>query len=160
MDDNKLYLCTKCFGRYPYAAHYMHPCEPKANQEEYWARRNEQCAKDERDRLDVLSTNAHLTARDAQLHKPPAYNPTEQDEVLAIFTEMLRSVTKDGGRKRAAGTKPSWKVDPSHFAAIFSHLNKYFHGEDVDPDSGVHPFVHLAWRALAIAYQDTHEGLE
>lgn len=80
----------------------------------------------------------------------------EQAEVLVTFTEMLQAVTADGGRKRAAGLKPSWKIDPSHRVAIFSHLYKYERGERVDPDSGAHPFVHLAWRALAVAWQDTH----
>lgn len=81
----------------------------------------------------------------------------EQAEVLREFSAMLAATSRDGGRKRAAGTKPSWKVDKSHRAAIFSHLNKYEHGERVDPDSGQHPFVHLAWRALAIAWQETHQ---
>lgn len=80
----------------------------------------------------------------------------EQAEVLGWFTEMLRSVTADGGRKRAAGLKPSWKKDTSHEAAIFSHLNKWKHGEHMDPDSKVHTLIHLAWRALAIAWQETH----
>lgn len=80
----------------------------------------------------------------------------EQAEILVIFTDMLRAVTADGGSKRAAGLKPSWKIDPSHEAAIFSHLNKWKHGETIDPDSGVHTLIHLAWRALAIAWQETH----
>jgi hypothetical protein len=78
----------------------------------------------------------------------------EQAEVLGWFTELLRSVTADGGRKRARGLKPSWKVDTSHEAAMWSHINKWKHGECVDPDSGQHPLVHLAWRALAIAWQE------
>jgi len=81
--------------------------------------------------------------------------PTEQTVVLQVFTEMLRAATGDGGRKRAAGTKPPWWRDVSHEPAIFSHLNKWKHGERVDHDSGVHPLVHLAWRALAVAYQET-----
>jgi len=80
----------------------------------------------------------------------------EQAEVAGWFAEMLRAATSDGGVKRAAGTKPSWKVDPSHEAAIFSHLSKWKHGERIDADSGQHPLVHLAWRALAIAWQETH----
>lgn len=86
------------------------------------------------------------------------YDPGEQDEIIDEFAQMLRAVTADGGRKRAAGVKPSWKVDPSHEAAIFSHLNRWKHGERVDPDSGAHPLVHLAFRALAIAAQETHRG--
>lgn len=78
----------------------------------------------------------------------------EQQELLQYYLEMLSSVSKDGGRKRASGAKPSWKIDRSHEAAIFSHLNKWKHGEQQDPDSGVHPLVHLAWRALAIAWQE------
>lgn len=83
-----------------------------------------------------------------------AYDPTEQDVVLAIFIELLRSATKDGGRKRAAGIKPPWWGD-NHERAMGSHLGKWLNGELVDPDSGAHPLVHLAWRALAIAYQET-----
>lgn len=79
----------------------------------------------------------------------------EQAEVLAEFCELLMTASRDGGKKRAAGLKPSWKVDPSHWPAVFSHLNKYMHGERVDADSGAHPLVHLAWRALAVAYQET-----
>jgi Domain of unknown function (DUF5664) len=85
----------------------------------------------------------------------------EQRELLHEFTHMLNSVSKDGGKKRAAGLKKSWKVDQSHEAAIFSHLNKWKHGEKHDPDSGQHPLVHLAWRALAIAWQESdHPNVE
>lgn len=83
--------------------------------------------------------------------------PTEQDVVLRQFSRMLRKATADGGRKRQAGLKPPWWEDPSHEAAIFSHLSKWKKGERFDPDSGAHPLVHLAWRALAIAYQETYE---
>jgi len=78
----------------------------------------------------------------------------EQAEVLREFGRMLAGTSADGGRKRAAGLKPSWKVDTSHEAAIFSHLNKWKHGERRDPESGQHPLVHMAWRALAIAWQE------
>jgi hypothetical protein len=84
------------------------------------------------------------------------YDSSEQEDIIEIFSEMLRAATGDGGKKRAAGLKPSWKVDPSHEAAIFSHLSKWKHGEKSDPDSGAHPLVHLAWRALAVAWQETH----
>ena len=75
---------------------------------------------------------------------------------MTVFMNLLRSATKDGGKKRAAGTKPPWWCDDEHEAAMFSHLNKWKHGEQFDKDSGAHPLVHLAWRALAIAYQETH----
>ena len=95
-----------------------------------------------------------ISERDWQ--DPTQYDSSEQDVLIRVFSDMLWSVTKDGGRKRAAGEKPPWWRDQSHEAAIFSHLNKRKHGELTDPDSGVHPYVHLAWRALAIAYQETY----
>ena len=82
------------------------------------------------------------------------YNPAEQDEVLAIFADMLSVVTKDGGNKRARGEKPSWKVDRGHEAALYRHLQRWERGDLVDGDSGAHALVHVAWRALAIAYQE------
>jgi hypothetical protein len=69
---------------------------------------------------------------------------------------MLWAATKDGGKKRAAGLKPPWYADDTHEGAIYSHLAKWKRGEKKDADSGSHPLVHLAWRALAIAYQETH----
>lgn len=88
------------------------------------------------------------------------YDASEQDILLEVFTMLLRSTTRDGGRKRAAGLKPPWWQDPDHEPAIYSHLNKWKHGEKKDPDSGVHPLVHLAWRSLAIAYQETYGQVE
>ena len=79
----------------------------------------------------------------------------ERETVLKTFTAMLSKVTGDGSKKRQNGEKPPWWRDGSHEAAIFSHLNKWKHGERVDKDSGAHPLVHLAWRALAIAHQET-----
>jgi len=84
------------------------------------------------------------------------YDSAEQDRLLAAFSEMLAAVARDGGRKRAAGTKEPWWKDDTHLEAIFSHLSAWFHGSNADKDSGAHPFVHLAFRALAIAWQDTH----
>lgn len=79
----------------------------------------------------------------------------ERADILARFTAELAKVTGDGSKKRAAGTKPPWYQDDSHEAAVFSHLMKWKRGELVDPDSGAHPLVHLAWRALAIACRET-----
>jgi len=84
------------------------------------------------------------------------YDSREQEMILTVFSEMLGAVTKDGGRKRAAGTKPPWWSDTSHEKAIFSHLSKWKRGDVKDPDSGAHALTHLAWRALAIAYQETY----
>jgi hypothetical protein len=86
----------------------------------------------------------------------PVYDPSEQSDIIRIFSEMLWAATKDGGKKRAAGVKPPWYLDDAHEAAIWSHVNKWKHGEKVDQDSGHHPLVHMAWRALAIAYQETY----
>lgn len=83
------------------------------------------------------------------------YDPKEQDDVLQTFVEMLGEVTKDGGRKRAAGLKPPWQRD-RHRNALFRHLWRWQEGEKVDKDSGAHPLVHVAWRALAIAWQETN----
>src|SRR6266436_1712527 len=85
----------------------------------------------------------------------PKYDASEQDVLMREFVRMLKGVTKDGGRKRATGSKPPWWKDSSHEAAIFSHINKWKHGEKSDSDSGQHPLVHCAWRCLAIAYQET-----
>ena len=82
------------------------------------------------------------------------YNPSEQEDVLEVFLDMLATVTRDGGQKRARGEKPPWWRDDSHEAAIFSHLTKWKRGLKTDPDSGTHPLVHAGWRCLAIAYQE------
>ena len=81
----------------------------------------------------------------------------EQRETTALFASMLGECSKDGGRKLAQGDKVPWQVDYTHEAAIFSHLDKWKHGLLIDEDSGQHPLVHLAWRALAIAWQETHD---
>lgn len=80
----------------------------------------------------------------------------EQAEVLQEFCQMLAAPSRDGGAKRAAGTKVSWKIDPGHVAALYRHLDRYEAGEKHDPEHEVHPLVAVAWRALAVAYQETH----
>lgn len=81
---------------------------------------------------------------------------SERELVLFVFNAMLSAATGDGSKKRQAGLKPPWYEDPSHMAAVWSHLKKREQGEMIDPDSGVHPYVHAAWRLLAIAYQETY----
>ena len=88
------------------------------------------------------------------------YDPTEQDVLSRVFTDMLRSVTKDGGAKRARGEKPPWWRDESHEAAMYRHLEAYETGESFDPDSGVHPLIGMAWRGLAIAYKQTYGSID
>lgn len=80
----------------------------------------------------------------------------EQNEILGAFLELLEGPTGDGRRKREAGKKPHWKVDRSHWGALQRHVAAYQRGELVDPDSGCHPLQHAAWRALAIAWDETH----
>lgn len=79
----------------------------------------------------------------------------ERNDVLNRFLDELYKVTGDGSKKRQAGTKPPWHQDDAHEGAIFSHLTKWKRGETIDPDSGAHTLVHLAWRALAIACRET-----
>lgn len=79
----------------------------------------------------------------------------ERADVLDRFTLLLSAATGDGSVKRQRGEKPPWYDDDSHEAALFSHLNKWKHGEKMDEHSGVHPLVHLAWRALAIACRES-----
>lgn len=81
--------------------------------------------------------------------------PAERRDVLNRFRLELAKATGDGSKKRQAGEKPAWYLDRSHEAAIYSHLARWKRGELVDPDSGAHPLVHLAWRALAIACIET-----
>lgn len=103
----------------------------------------------------AVDREADLVGGDGASYHVVLSVPTpEQAEVLKEFGRMLAGVLRDGGRKRAAGLKPSWKVDKSHEPAIFSHLNKWKHGECRDPESGQHPLVHLACRALMVAWQE------
>ena len=78
----------------------------------------------------------------------------ERADVITRFSHELAGVTADGSRKRQRSEKPPWYADDSHLGAVFSHLTKWFRGEVLDPDSGVHPLVHAAWRLLAIACRE------
>ena len=80
----------------------------------------------------------------------------EQNEILGTFLDLLAGPTGDGAGKRAAGLKPLWKVDGSHAAAAERHWIRWQEGERVDGDSGCHPLQHVAWRLLALAYQEIH----
>lgn len=80
----------------------------------------------------------------------------EQHELLDEFRRLLLGPTLDGGRKRATAGKPPWRQDEGHRDAMYRHLRRWEGGETRDPDSGSHPLVHVAWRALAIAWQETH----
>jgi len=85
------------------------------------------------------------------------YDPSEQDEIIEAFTALLRLATRDGARKRAAGTKVPWTIDPGHEAAMFRHIARWKSDPDGrDEDSGAHHLVAAAWRALAIAFIETY----
>lgn len=84
-----------------------------------------------------------------------SYDSAEQEAIQQAFRQMLWPVIADGGRKRQAGTKPHWTVDPGHVAALQRHLARWDRGERVDADSGAHPLVHAAFRCLAIAFQES-----
>ena len=83
----------------------------------------------------------------------------ERKKVLDQFTELLAQVTMDGSKKRQRGEKDPWWKD-GHENAMRRHLIRWALGELHDPDSGAHPLVHVAWRALAIAYQETYGMVE
>jgi hypothetical protein len=85
----------------------------------------------------------------------PAAAMNERADINARFAQELAKATGDGSKKRQAGTKPRWDVDPAHEPAIFSHIAKWKRGEKIDPHSGAHPLVHAAWRCLAIACRES-----
>lgn len=85
---------------------------------------------------------------------------TETEAILDTFREMLSGPTGDGQNKRRAGTKVLWTIDPEHGEKMLRHLGRWWNGETADPDSGCHPLVHVAWRALAVAWQETHDADE
>lgn len=105
-----------------------------------------------KDRIDLL----HEMSDEAKLGQSVAGEWAKEREVVNnTFLNMLKLVTADGSNKRQKGEKPPWWKDDSHEKAIFSHLNKWKHGELRDSHSRAHPLIHLAWRALAIAWQET-----
>jgi hypothetical protein len=81
----------------------------------------------------------------------------ETDHILDTFRALLAVPTGDGKNKRDAGTKVHWTIDQTHKDAMLRHLGRWWNGEREDADSGAHPLVHLAWRALAVAWQETNE---
>lgn len=97
--------------------------------------------------------------RNGEVYMPRTPTPTEPvneeaADILKRFRRALRGPVMDGQNKRAAGTKVRWDVD-EHEPAMFRHLERWQRGERVDGDSGYHPLVHVACRALMIALQET-----
>lgn len=80
----------------------------------------------------------------------------EVEEILNTFVGLLAVPTADGQAKRKIG-KPHWKVDPDHEAAMRRHWDRYERGETADQDNGCHPLVAVAWRALALAWQEEEQ---
>lgn len=91
--------------------------------------------------------------------RPGWSSEAEVADTFQCLTALLWDVLRDGGRKRDAGVKPHWSVDESHIGAMSRHLDAWALGPvppyfDPDPDSGAHPLVHAAARALMIAAQE------
>ena len=78
----------------------------------------------------------------------------EIDAFMEYADHALRKVMGDGATKRAAGLKPIWKED-KHVPSFRRHVARWELGEKEDVDSGAHPLVHAACRALMIAWQET-----
>ena len=80
-------------------------------------------------------------------------SPIDFDEVK----EAINNVTKMGSKKHGINT---W-LDPankslqhiSNHNSMFHHLSESFTGKIKDDESGIHPLIHLAWRALAEYYR-------
>lgn len=85
-----------------------------------------------------------------------SYDPSEQTVIAEIFARLLRSATADGAKKLQSGKKVPWWRDEGHLVAIFSHLYKYMRGDRLDEDSGTSPLTHIAWRCLALSYQEIY----
>lgn len=78
----------------------------------------------------------------------------EQQELLEMFVAGLLGPTGDGRRKREAGLKPFWRVDPSHLEKLRNHLGRLEQDPgEVDADSGVSGWWHASWRCAALAVQ-------
>lgn len=76
-------------------------------------------------------------------------------EFLQEANALLAWPTVEGAKKRTGTDRPVWQEDPDHYAAMRRHLARYDAGEKFDADSGCHALVHVAWRCLALAYQET-----
>lgn len=81
----------------------------------------------------------------------------EADEILAEFARLFRPVLADGARKRRPHAWQTATVG-TNVLGIARHWDRWVRGERHDPDSGAHPLVHVAFRALAIAWQETGGG--
>lgn len=81
----------------------------------------------------------------------------EADEIIAEFARLLRPVLADGATKREPHTWQQTTVG-THVLKIARHWDRWVRGERHDADSGAHPLVHVAFRALAIAWREGRHG--
>ena len=79
---------------------------------------------------------------------------SNKTDLSLVPNHALREVTKaleEGARKYGAY---NWRVEPIQFrtylAACARHLGACLDGEDVDPDSGLHPLTHVAASCLIV----------
>lgn len=85
------------------------------------------------------------------------------DEMFPNAIEDLKIVTKLGGKKHGYD---SWKdpknpslIHKANCASMFRHAAEVSCGIEEDPESGVDPLLHLAWRALA-RYERKARGIK
>ncbi len=84
----------------------------------------------------------------------------EAQDTMRTLSSLMMPVVMDGARKRFAGTKVHWLRDYTHVSALYRHLRRWENGELVDKDSGAHPLIHVAVRALMQAGREimSHDG--
>ena len=105
----------------------------------------------------LLPSGSGISGPLRTVRQPAAHDAgAEASQILTEFAKLLAHPVADGQRKRAAGSKPNWKIDRGHAAALQRHLDRWDRGELIDAESGAHPLTHAAFRCLAIAWQETH----
>lgn len=99
---------------------------------------------------------APITASEIMASKAKASNPKEAvggtklplDLIPATAMSLISLAHLDGALKYGAW---NWRIEgvraSTYMAAVMRHLQKWFHGETIDPDSGLH---HLAMAGAGI----------
>jgi len=80
---------------------------------------------------------------------------TECEVLLAVCVRLLREVIDDGGSSGKVNSRAPWWQRAEHEEKLFTHLAEWKRGVVRDGDSHAHPLVHVAARALMLAYQAT-----
>ena len=90
----------------------------------------------------------------------------QEKEILDMFPNAIAALEKVTSLGAVKHGKGSWAKpeNPSlqtvaNSNSMFHHLAEHFMGLDKDPESGVDPLLHLAWRALA-KYERKVQGIE